>query len=104
MIWKDSVRISLKMKDDFLNHYVSKGGDLACLDLHGENVVKDTNGNIICIDPCVIPNVYELELGGTYQYDMPAKHFDSGEYEEETIDEPEDDEYAQYADFEGDEE
>ena len=68
------------LQDQMMYGYASKGGDLACLDMHGENVVKDKQGNIFCLDPCVIPNVWGIFQRSYYNYDDPPKEFDSGEY------------------------
>ena len=67
-------------EDKVLYGYASKGGDLACLDMHGQNVVQDDKGNIFCLDPCVIPNVWGIFRRSYYNYDDPPKEFDSGEY------------------------
>ena len=60
-----------RMKDSFLRNYVSENGELCCMDMHGGNIVRDRDGNIVCIDPCVVPNSYEREMGGHYDYDNP---------------------------------
>lgn len=65
-----------EMKDSFLHNCTSPGNDLACMDMHNENVVRTNDGKIVCIDPCVIPNVYELELRGFYDYDDPPDRFE----------------------------
>lgn len=60
-----------KAKDMFWHSFVSEDNNLAAMDMHGENVVKTKDGKIVVIDPCVIPNVYDLELRGFYNYDEP---------------------------------
>ena len=60
-----------KAKDIFWHSFVSEDNNLAAMDMHGENVVKTKDGRIVVIDPCVIPNVYDLDLRGFYSYDEP---------------------------------
>lgn len=62
--------------DAFFHNYVSKGRDLACLDMHNENVVKTKDGKIVCVDPCIVPNYYDLMLKGYYNYDDPPDNFE----------------------------
>lgn len=68
-------------KDSLCWTYESEDGSLACLDMHGENVVKTKSGAIVTIDPCIIPSTPELRfsvagLSAKYDYDRPpAKLF-----------------------------
>ena len=69
--WLEKRGRGWKMADSFFHNYVSKGNNLACLDMHDENVVKTKDGEIVCVDPCVVPNYYDLMLKGYYNYDDP---------------------------------
>ena len=62
-----------QLADPKEHSYVSKGWDLAGLDMHNENVVRDKRGRIFCIDPCVIPNTEKVGLFGYYDYGNPPK-------------------------------
>ena len=64
-----------KMKDSWLRNYISGDEMLACMDMHNENVVKDKDGNIVCIDACVIPNSYPAGMKGNFNCDKPPEHF-----------------------------
>lgn len=54
-------------------NFVSKGNDLACMDMHEGNVVQTKEGSILCIDPCVYPNLLTLGIKGYYDYRYPPK-------------------------------
>lgn len=64
------------LADSFVFAYASEGKDLACLDMHGENVVKTKTGKIVCVDPCVVPNYYDLMIGGHYNAYEPPERFE----------------------------
>lgn len=61
------------LADPERHSYVSKGWDLACLDMHDDNLVRMKDGQILCIDPCVVPNTEAVGLFGYYDYENPPQ-------------------------------
>ena len=51
--------------------FVSHGWDLAALDMHNDNVVMTDGGDVVCVDPCIVPNTERVGLFGYYDYDNP---------------------------------
>lgn len=64
------------IRERWTANYATEGNDLASLDMHNQNVVRSVDGQIVCIDPCVIPNVYAIGIRGFYDYDNPPKKFE----------------------------
>lgn len=74
--WVENRGRGWKVGDSWTWSYVSKGNDLACLDMHGKNVVRTKDGTVVCLDPCVVPNHYDLMVNGHYNYDDPPDRFE----------------------------
>ncbi|MCQ2391553.1 MAG: hypothetical protein MJ240_09010 [Kiritimatiellae bacterium] len=56
--------------DDF----VSYDGSIAARDMHAGNFRVTTDGKVVSIDACTVPNIPRYGLGGAYDYHNPPEH------------------------------
>ena len=55
--------------------WTNKDRTLASLDCHGENICFTKTGEMACVDPCVLPNIFPV-LDGKYDIRNPPKKFE----------------------------